>query len=244
MPSGSAGSRLGCAHFSCLTYPCEKIVSARTWNVIFFPGWPTLAGFALFCDCIAGVFPWLSAPTKSAQWQNLLTGSRPPQEVFEELYRELKIIARSRMAGEKPNQTLCATILVHEAWLRLDNGAGGPWQNRAHFFGAASEAMRRILVEAARRRHAVKRGSGQQAVPMDGIDLPDETDHQQILEVNDVLDKLEAEDPIKAQIVKMRFFCGMENEEIAAILDVNEKTVRRHWQLAKVILFRAIQGGN
>ena len=79
---------------------------------------------------------------------------------------------------------------------------------------------------------------------MDGIDLPDETDHQQILEVNDVLDKLEAEDPIKAQIVKMRFFCGMENEEIAAILDVNEKTVRRHWQLAKVILFRAIQRGN
>jgi RNA polymerase sigma factor (TIGR02999 family) len=104
--------------------------------------------------------------------------------------------------------------------------------------------MRRILVEAARRRHAAKRGSGQQSVPLDGIDLPDETDHQQILEVNDVLDKLEAEDPIKAQIVKMRFFCGMENEEIAAILEVNEKTVRRHWQLAKVILYRAIQEGN
>lgn len=180
----------------------------------------------------------------ATQWQNLLTDSRPPQEVFEELYRELKIIARSRMVGEKPNQTLCATILVHEAWLRLDNGAGGPWQNRAHFFGAASEAMRRILVDAARRRNAGKRGSGQQSVPIDGLDLPDETDHQQILEINDVLDRLEAEDPMKAQIVKMRFFCGMENEEIAAVLDVSEKTVRRHWQLAKVILFRAIQEEN
>lgn len=177
------------------------------------------------------------------QWQNLITDSRPPQEVFEELYRELKLIARGRMAGERSDMTLSATTLVHEAWLRLDKGENGPWQNRAHFFGAASEAMRRLLVEAARRRNAAKRGSGQPLLSLEGIDLPDETDHQQLLEVNEVLGKLEAEDPLKAQIVKMRFYCGMENEEIAAILEVNEKTVRRHWQLAKVFLFRAIQEG-
>lgn len=100
--------------------------------------------------------------------------------------------------------------------------------------------MRRILVDAARRRNAAKRGGGQVAVPVDGLELPDDIDHQRVLEVNDALNVLEAEDEMKAQIVKMRFYCGMENGEIAAILGVNEKTVRRHWQLAKVRLFNAI----
>ncbi len=177
------------------------------------------------------------------QWQNLITGSRTPHEVFDELYHELKIVARGRMAGENPNITLSATALVHEAWMRLDKSTGGPWLNRGHYFAAASEAMRRILVEAARRRNASKRGSGQRPMSLDGVDLPDETNHQQLLEIDEVLDALEAKDPVKAQIVKMRFYCGMKNDEIAAILEVNEKTVRRHWQLAKVMLFRAIQEG-
>lgn len=177
------------------------------------------------------------------QWQNLMNDPEQRQSLFEDLYREMKIIARGRMAGERSFLTLNATSLVHEAWMRLENGSSEPWRDRSQFFAAASEAMRRILVEAARRRNAIKRGSGQVAMPMDGIDLPDDTDHQRILEVNDVLDMLEREDPTKAQIVKMRFFCGMENEEIAAILGVNEKTVRRHWQLAKIRLFRAIQDG-
>jgi RNA polymerase sigma factor (TIGR02999 family) len=174
------------------------------------------------------------------QWQNIVADSQGHQAMFEDLYRELKIIARSRMVGEKPFMTLSATTLVHEAWLRLEGNSGGPWRDRSQFFAAASEAMRRILVEAARRRNAAKRGGGQAPIPLDGIDLPDDTDYQQLLEVNEVLDALEAEDPVKAQIVKMRFYCGMENEEIAAILGVNEKTVRRHWQLAKIRLFRAI----
>lgn len=177
------------------------------------------------------------------QLQNLLTDPEQQQAMFEDLYRELKIIARSRMAGEGGIVTLNPTTLVHEAWIRLEKGSGEPWENRSHFFGAASEAMRRILVESARRKKATKRGSGQAAVPLDGIDLPDDTDHEQLLAVNEVLDALEAEDPMKAQIVKMRFYCGMGNEEIAAVLDVNEKTVRRHWQLAKVKLFRSIQEG-
>ena len=163
------------------------------------------------------------------------------QELFEDLYRELKMIACSRMAGERSFVTLNPTSLVHEAWMRLEHGSNGPWRSRSHFFAAASEAMRRILVEAARRRNALKRGKGIERVPMDGIDLPDETDHERLLHVHEALDALEQEDPLKAQIVKMRFYCGMENEEIAAVLDVNEKTVRRHWQLAKIQLFRAIR---
>jgi len=178
------------------------------------------------------------------QWQNLIEDPERQKTLFEDLYRELKVIARGRMAGERSFLTLNATSLVHEAWLRLEKGSNEPWRDRSQFFAAASEAMRRILVEAARRRNAIKRGEGQIAVPMDGIDLPDDTDHQRLLEVNDVLDVLEREDPMKAQIVKMRFYCGMENEEIAAILGVNEKTIRRHWQLAKVRLFRAIQEGS
>ncbi len=175
------------------------------------------------------------------EWQNLLGNSDQPQALFEDLYRELKIIARSRMSGERSFVTLGPTALVHEAWMRLDKGSNGPWRDRSQFFAAASEAMRRILVEAARRRNAIKRGGGQIPVSLDGIDLPDDVDHQRLLQVNDVLDVLEAEDSMKAQIVKMRFYCGMENEEIAAILGVNEKTVRRHWQLAKVWLFREIE---
>ncbi len=178
------------------------------------------------------------------QWQNIVDGSQDHQSMFEGLYRELKVIARSRMVGEKPFITLSATTLVHEAWLRLEKSDGTPWRDRSQFFWAASEAMRRILVEAARRRNAIKRGSGKAPVPIDGLELPDDTDHQQLLDVNEVLDALETEDPMKAQIVKMRFYCGMENEEIATVLGVNEKTVRRHWQLAKVWLYRAIQEGD
>jgi len=175
------------------------------------------------------------------QWNALNSGNCNHQEFFEVLYRELKIIARSKMVHEQPFNTLNATGLVHEAWMRLEKTAPEAWRDRSQFFAAASESMRRILVEAARKRNAIKRGHGQAAVPLEGIELSDEIDHQQILEVNDALDELEKTDPFKAQIVKMRFYCGMENEEIAAILDVNEKTVRRHWQLAKVKLYRAIQ---
>jgi RNA polymerase sigma factor (TIGR02999 family) len=177
------------------------------------------------------------------QWQNLLDDPDRHQALFEELYRELKIIACSRMAGERSFVTLNPTSLVHEAWLRLENGCNGPWRDRPQFFAAASEAMRRILVDAARRRNAIKRGNGRIPESLDGIDLPDDVDHQRLIEVNDVLDVLEREDPLKAQIVKMRFYCGMENEEIAAVLEVNEKTVRRHWQVAKLRLFQAIQDG-
>lgn len=175
------------------------------------------------------------------QLQNWIDDLKRKQSLFEELCRELKISARSRIAGERSILTLDVTSLVHEARMRLEKRLDTPWRDRSQYFEVASEAMTRILVEGARRIDPIKRGSGQMAVPMDGIDLPDDTDHQRLLEVSNVLGILEREDRIKAQIVKMRFYCGMENEEIAVILGFYENTIRCHWQLAKVRRFSAIQ---
>jgi RNA polymerase sigma factor (TIGR02999 family) len=172
------------------------------------------------------------------------------------IYDELRRMAAGKMAGERSGHTLQATALVHEAWLRLagnaasdgnDNGAASEpnkeWQNRRHFFGAASEAMRRILVENARRRAAEKRGGGLAPTALDEElhGTPSNDDDDKLLQVHEVLDALEAEDPLKAKIVKLRFFAGLNHDEIAALLDLNEKTIRRHWELAKVWLYRAIR---
>lgn len=164
-----------------------------------------------------------------------------PEDLVRELYAELKGLARHRMAMERPGSTLNTTGLVHEAWLRLEKDGPAPWDNKAHFFGAAAEAMRRILVEAARRRLAAKRGGGTTPEALDGLEIPDSTSDAHLIAVHEALDHLEAVDEIKARIVKLRFFSGMENKEIAALLGVNEKTVRRHWELAKVWLYRNLK---
>lgn len=163
-------------------------------------------------------------------------------DVFSGLYAELKKIAAGRMALERKDQTLNATALVHEAWLRLQKSAPEQWRDRKQFYAAAAEAMRRILVEAARRRIAAKRGGGEGCVPLDGLDFPTPVEDERLLDIHEVLDRLEAEDEIKARIVKLRFFSGMNHDEIAALLEVNEKTVRRHWALAKVWLYQQING--
>ena len=156
------------------------------------------------------------------------------------VYDELRQIAAAKMAYEAAGQTLQPTALVHEAWLRLGGDAQPHWQNRGHFFSAAAEAMRRILVENARRKLRLKRGGGQERVELDStIQAPIEDG--KVLEVNDALETLEREDPEKAEIVKLRFFVGLNNDEIAALLGVNEKTVRRHWEVAKVRLFQSIK---
>ncbi|MEK7953200.1 sigma-70 family RNA polymerase sigma factor [Luteolibacter soli] len=161
--------------------------------------------------------------------------------LLESIYGELRRMAAGKMASERSGHTLQATALVHEAWLRLADGDQN-WNNRRHFFGAASEAMRRILVENARRRATEKRGGGLAATALDeelhGIASEDE----KLLQIHEVLDALETEDPLKAKIVKLRFFAGLDHNEIAALLDLNEKTIRRHWELAKVWLYRAIRG--
>jgi RNA polymerase sigma factor (TIGR02999 family) len=116
------------------------------------------------------------------------------------------------------------------------------FKNRAHFFGAAAEAMRRILVERARRRNRLKRGGDVEHVDLDESQIISPVEDDKLLQVNEALDELAIQDPTKARIVKLRFFAGLENGEIAALLDVNEKTVRRHWEVAKIMLFQFIRG--
>jgi RNA polymerase sigma factor (TIGR02999 family) len=160
--------------------------------------------------------------------------------LLESIYDELRRMAAGKMAGERSGHTLQATALVNEAWLRLADSEPS-WENRRHFFGAASEAMRRILVENARRRAAEKRGGGLAATALDEELHGAASEDDKLLQVHEVLDALDAEDPLKAKIVKLRFFAGLGHDEIAALLDLNEKTVRRHWELAKVWLYRAIR---
>ncbi|MES2475959.1 MAG: ECF-type sigma factor [Verrucomicrobiota bacterium] len=175
------------------------------------------------------------------QWLNSPSDSNDDAQ-FGELYAELKQIAVGRMAMERQGQTLNATALVHEAWLRLKKSTPEQWRDRKQFYAAAAEAMRRILVEAARRRLAVKRGSGGINIPLEGLEVAAPVTDDRLLGIHEVLDELEAEDELKAQIVKLRFFSGMNHTEIAALLDMSEKTVRRHWALAKVWLYRALEG--
>jgi len=157
------------------------------------------------------------------------------------VYDELRRLAALKMASEAAGQTLQPTALVHEAWLRLAGPDQPAWQNRSHFFGAAAEAMRRILVENARRKLRLKRGAGQQRVELHESAVAAPAEDDKILQVHAALDSLALEDPEKAQIVKLRFFVGLSHEEIAALLGVNEKTVRRHWEVAKVRLFQHIK---
>ena len=173
---------------------------------------------------------WLNASAESSD-----------DDLFAGLYSELKKIAAGRVAVERQDQSLNATALVHEAWLRLQNSAPEKWRDRKQFFAAAAEAMRRILVDAARRRLAAKRGAGEAPVPLDGLELPTPVADERLLGIHEVLDQLEAEDELKARIVKLRFFSGMNHDQIAALLELNEKTIRRHWALAKVWLYQAIK---
>lgn len=163
-------------------------------------------------------------------------------ELLPLVYDELRRIAAVRIGQEAPGQTLQPTALVHEVWLRLGAGDTRPWQNRAHFVAAAIEAMRRILVDRARRKLRQKRGENPDRVDFEEAMLPTPVPDEKILEVSAAVDALESEDPELARIVKLRFFGGMTHPEIATILGVNEKTVRRRWELARVRLYQLIQG--
>jgi RNA polymerase sigma factor (TIGR02999 family) len=168
--------------------------------------------------------------------QNTASGAHTNEELLATLYEELRQLAAAKLAREKP-QTLQATALVHEAWLKL---GGQRFENRAHFFGAAAEAMRRILVERARRRGRLKRGGELERAEYFESKIVSPLKEGKLLLVHEVLDELAARDPFKAEIVKLRYFAGLENGEIGALLGVNEKTVRRHWQVAKIQLFQMI----
>ena len=144
------------------------------------------------------------------------------------------------MAQEKPGHTLQATALVHEAWLRLNQSNLQEWRGREHFFSAAAEAMRRILVENARRKLRVRHGGQCERVDCELFGLPIATDDEKCLQVNEALERLAQTDPRKAEVVKMRMFIGLEVQEIAAALNASEKTVQRDWTFAKAWLSREL----
>src|SRR5687767_12761372 len=157
------------------------------------------------------------------------------------LYNELRQIAAHKMAGEAAGHTLQPTALVHEAWLRLAGTNEQAWQNRAHFFGAAAEAMRRILVEHARKKQALKRGAGAEHQEFDESALVMTAPADELLAVHEALDTLAAEDPAAAELVKLRYFVGMTMEEAASALDLAPRTAERTWTYARVWLHREIR---
>ncbi len=158
-------------------------------------------------------------------------------ELMNCIYAELKSIAAGRMARESPGQTLQPTALVHEAWMRLvDEEGRSRFENRTHFFGAASEAMRRVLVDRARKRHAEKRGGRQEHVDSDSIEIPAPAPSEELLRVNDALDKLAVVDERKAELVKLRYFVGLSFEETAALLNISVPTAHRDWAYARAWL--------
>ena len=164
------------------------------------------------------------------------------EELIPLVYDELRRIAAVRLATEPAGQTLQPTALVHEAWMRLLGGQAQTWENRGHFFSAAAEAMRRIMIERARRKSRIKRGGGQERVNIEIIDIADALPDEKVLLVDEALERLEKEDPDTAQIVKLRFFGGLNNDEIAKITGKNGRAIRRQWDYAKAWLFKRMQG--
>ncbi|HEX2855212.1 MAG TPA: sigma-70 family RNA polymerase sigma factor [Opitutaceae bacterium] len=165
------------------------------------------------------------------------------EELLPLVYAELRRHASVRMAGEAAGHTLQPTALVHEAWLRLFDG-NRIWQNRAHFFGAAAEAMRRILIENARRKSRLKRGGNQLHLDIEQLELAATTPDEKVLLIDDALKRLEAQDPEKARVVTLKFFGGLTNQEAAESMGVTERTIERHWAYAKAWLFQSIRNQN
>ncbi|HXT38685.1 MAG TPA: ECF-type sigma factor [Candidatus Angelobacter sp.] len=164
-------------------------------------------------------------------------------ELLPLVYHELRKLAAHKMANEKPGQTLQPTALVHEAYLRLVGADDKKWTGRAHFFAAAAEAMRRILIDNARRKRAQRHGGGQQRVDVQDVEIPAETDDGHLLAINEALDRLAAKDKVKAELVKLRYFVGMTIEEAAGILGISEPTAKRYWTYARAWLYSEINAG-
>ncbi len=169
------------------------------------------------------------------------------EELLPLVYNELRLLAGVRMANEPPNHTLQATSLVHEAYLRLVGTDGhkptGRWDSRGHFFGAAAEAMRRILVDHARGKARVKRGGGRERVDADVDSLPASPEPTEILAADEALSRIEERDPRMGEVIKLRFFAGLSIADTARVLEVSERTVRREWTFAKAWLTEALGDG-
>jgi len=162
------------------------------------------------------------------------------EELLPLVYQELRRLAAHKMAGETASHTLQATALVHEAWLKLVGCEDRKYRGRDHFFAAAAEAMRRILIERARRKHALKRGAGAERIDLDRVDLALEADADIVIRVNEALEKLAAQDSQAAEVVKLRFFVGLDYVEAAQTLGISERTAKRCWTFARVWLYREL----
>lgn len=169
------------------------------------------------------------------------TETGPSEELLPLIYEELRRLAAWHLAHEKPGQTLQPTALVHEAWLRLAGAKDPHWLNRAHFFGAAAEAMRRILVESARRKSRLKHGGQWNRVPIEEVDLISPMPNEDFLALDEALEQLGRLDPRAAEVVKVCFFVGLTHEQAAKELGVSLSTIERSWTFARAWLFQAME---
>jgi RNA polymerase sigma factor (TIGR02999 family) len=166
---------------------------------------------------------------------------RASEELLPLVYHELRALAAARLAREQPGQTLQATALVHEAYLRLAGQGSREWNSRGHFFGAAAEAMRRLLIENARRKRSLKRGGDFERVDWSRVRLAIEADDERLLTLNAALERLELEDSKAATLVKLRFFAGLSGPEAARAMGLAERTAGRLWAYARAWLLRELK---
>jgi RNA polymerase sigma factor (TIGR02999 family) len=175
--------------------------------------------------------------THGARTGEALIDSKANEALLQTLYAELRRLAADKLAHEPVGQTLQPTALVHEAWLRLGGESQPAWQNRAHFFAAAAEAMRRILIDQARKRNRQRHGAGLQRVNLDSVELAATTDDDTLVCLNDALEKLALEAPDKADLIKLRYFAGLSIADAARALGISEATAKRHWAYARAWLY-------
>ena len=162
-------------------------------------------------------------------------------ELLPLVYAELRKLAAHKLATQPPGQTLQPTALVHEAWLRLAGDRDGQWHNRTHFLAAAAEAMRHILIDNARRKNRVRHGKGLRRVNLEDVDFAGATDDETLLRVDEALTKFAAEDPRKAELVKLRYFAGLNMTEAAEALGISESTAKRAWVYARAWLYHELK---
>ena len=162
---------------------------------------------------------------------------KPASELLPLVYEELRRLAAHKLANEAPGQTLQTTALVHEAWLRLAGNDTAQWHDRTHFLAVAAEAMRHILIDNARRKKRVRHGGDMTRVNLEELDLASVTDDETLLRVDEALTKLAAEDPVKAELVKLRYFIGLSIPEAARTLGMSESTAKRAWSYARAWLY-------
>jgi len=167
--------------------------------------------------------------------------SKAAEELLVLVYDELRRLAASKLAHEAPGQTLQPTALVHEAWLRLVGDRAPSFNDREHFFRASAEAMRRILIDRARRKHAARHGGSYQRVDLEGLNLAAPPVDDQLLAVNEALDKFALEHPVQAELVKLRYFAGMTNEEVSQVMGVSVSTAKNYWTFSRAWLLNEIE---